>query len=188
MQAFGKRKVKLTCIGIVVLHILRTCGIVDDEDIVLSDSDKSVEEVTSPRSAEAPLVQVLSSSTSPNRVLDPSPSSSNPQRVQDPSSRSPEPVQASPTRRDRQHSPESSPRTPNTLSDHATRNGSDTTPDRESTGPSDNEPLIGFGLPMVPYPPTDDDEEVAIVGLTSLGASDSSIAAKGRGQETHCLG
>ncbi|KAL3689388.1 hypothetical protein R1sor_015697 [Riccia sorocarpa] len=44
MQAFGKRKVRPTCIGIVVLHILRTCGIVDDEDIVLSDSDKSVEE------------------------------------------------------------------------------------------------------------------------------------------------
>ncbi|KAL3685496.1 hypothetical protein R1sor_003518 [Riccia sorocarpa] len=34
MQASGKRKVMPTCIGIVVLYILRTCGIVDDEDIV----------------------------------------------------------------------------------------------------------------------------------------------------------
>ncbi|KAL3695609.1 hypothetical protein R1sor_009685 [Riccia sorocarpa] len=51
MQASGKRKVRSTCIGIVVLHILRTCGIVDDEDIVQSDSDKSVEEETPPRSA-----------------------------------------------------------------------------------------------------------------------------------------
>ncbi|KAL3683046.1 hypothetical protein R1sor_001068 [Riccia sorocarpa] len=41
MQASGKRKVRPTCIGIVVLHSLRTCGIVNDEDIVLNDSDKS---------------------------------------------------------------------------------------------------------------------------------------------------
>ncbi|KAL3690180.1 hypothetical protein R1sor_016489 [Riccia sorocarpa] len=67
MQASGKRKVRPTCIGIVVLHILRTCGIVDDEDIVLSDSDKSMEEVTPPRSARAAPVHVQSSSNSPDR-------------------------------------------------------------------------------------------------------------------------
>ncbi|KAL3701035.1 hypothetical protein R1sor_019057 [Riccia sorocarpa] len=116
MQASGKRKVRPTCIGIVVLHILKTCGIVEDEDIVLNDYDKSVEEVTLPRSAEAP------------------------------------PVQASPTKPDRQHSHESSLGAPSTLSDHAICSGSDTTPDRESTGPFDNESLIGFGSPMVPYP------------------------------------
>ncbi|KAL3684994.1 hypothetical protein R1sor_003016 [Riccia sorocarpa] len=89
MQASGKRKVRPTCIGIVVLHILRTCGIMDDEDIVQSDSDKSVEEVTPPRSARAPPVQVLSSSTSnPDRVQDLT--SSSPERVQDLTSSSPE--------------------------------------------------------------------------------------------------
>ncbi|KAL3695617.1 hypothetical protein R1sor_009693 [Riccia sorocarpa] len=72
MQASGKRKVRPTCIGIVVLHILRTCGIVDDEDIVLSDSDKSVEEVTPPRSTRAAPVHVQSSSSSPDRVGSPS--------------------------------------------------------------------------------------------------------------------
>ncbi|KAL3693878.1 hypothetical protein R1sor_007529 [Riccia sorocarpa] len=105
MQASEKRKVRPTCIGIMVLHILKTCGIVDDEDIVLSDSDKSVEEVTPPHSAEALRVQVLSSSTSPDRVQDPSPSSNSPQCVHDLSSNSPKPVEASPTRPDRQHSP-----------------------------------------------------------------------------------
>ncbi|KAL3681869.1 hypothetical protein R1sor_024825 [Riccia sorocarpa] len=138
MQASGKRKVRPTCIGIVVLHILRTCGKVDDEDIVQSDSDKSVEEVTPPRSARAPPVQVLSTSTSsPDRVQDLTssspegrqvspdprdiPSSSSPGRHQDrpdpkdiPSSSSPSSSpgrrkQASPTRAEPQHSPESSP-------------------------------------------------------------------------------
>ncbi|KAL3694426.1 hypothetical protein R1sor_008077 [Riccia sorocarpa] len=93
MQASGKRKVRPTCIGIVVLHILRTCGIVDDEDIVLSDSDKSVEEVTPPRSARAAPVHVQSSSNSPDRVQDPS--SSSPDRVQDPSRNSSEQVHVS---------------------------------------------------------------------------------------------
>ncbi|KAL3677989.1 hypothetical protein R1sor_020945 [Riccia sorocarpa] len=93
MQASGKRKVRPTCIGIVVLHILRTCGIVDDEEIVLSDSDKSVEEVTPPRSERAAPVHVQSSSSSQDRVL--LPSSSSPDRVQDPSSSSPEQVHVS---------------------------------------------------------------------------------------------
>ncbi|KAL3700140.1 hypothetical protein R1sor_018162 [Riccia sorocarpa] len=194
MQASGKRKVMPTCIGIVVLHILKTCGIVDDEDIVLSDSDKSVEEVTPPRSARAAPVQVLSSSTSQDRMQDPS--SSSPERVHVSSPRSPERVlassssspdrgylspdprdipsssspsstrQASPTSPDRQHSLESSPGgAPSTLSDHATRSGSPSSPDREE--PADNEPLAGFGSPMVPYPLDDDDEEGAIAGLTS---------------------
>ncbi|KAL3697698.1 hypothetical protein R1sor_011774 [Riccia sorocarpa] len=56
MHASGKRKVRPTCIGIVVLHILRTCGIVDDEDIVLSDSDKSMEEATPPLSCRGPAI------------------------------------------------------------------------------------------------------------------------------------
>ncbi|KAL3691881.1 hypothetical protein R1sor_005532 [Riccia sorocarpa] len=91
-----------------------------------------------------------------------------------PSSSSPGCHQDSP---DRQHSPESSPGeggggggAPSTLSDHTTRSGSPTSPDREE--PSDNEPLAGFGSPMVPYPPDDDDEEGTIACLTSLGASD----------------
>ncbi|KAL3677485.1 hypothetical protein R1sor_027433 [Riccia sorocarpa] len=191
MQASRKRKVTPTCIGIVVLHILRTCGIVDDEEIVLSHSDKSVEEVTPPRSARAALVQVLSSSTSPDRVQDPSSSSpeqvhvsspSSPDRVLASSSSSPDHGHLSPdpkdipstsnpgsTRQassrspDRQHSPESSPRgAPSTLSDHTTRSGSPSSPDREE--PADNEPLARFGSPMVPYPLDDDDEEGAIEG------------------------
>ncbi|KAL3690501.1 hypothetical protein R1sor_016810 [Riccia sorocarpa] len=175
MQASGKRKVKPVCIGIVVLHIFRTCSIVDDEDIVLSDSDKSVEEVTPPRLARAPQVHVLSSSTSPD------PSSSNPERVQvSPGRRK----QASPTSPDRQHSPESSPGAPSTLSDHATRSGSSTSPDREETVSFDNEPL-GFGSPMVPYPSEDDDEEVTVAGLISLGASDPSTSSKGKRPVEH---
>ncbi|KAL3689468.1 hypothetical protein R1sor_015777 [Riccia sorocarpa] len=209
MQASGKRKVRLTCIGIVVLHILKTCGIVDDEDIVLSDSDKFVEEVTPPRSARAAPVQVLSSSTSPDRVQDPS--SRSPERVHVSSPSSPERVlassstnldprdipsssspgstrQASPTSPDRQHSPESSPGgAPSTLSDHANRSGSPSSPDREE--PADNEPLAGFGSPMVPYPPNDDDEERAIegaiAGLTSLQASDLTTIAKGKRPVLH---
>ncbi|KAL3677688.1 hypothetical protein R1sor_020644 [Riccia sorocarpa] len=105
MQASGKRKVRPTCIGIVVLHILRTCGIVDDEDIVLSDSD----------------------------------------------------------------------------------NGSPSSPDRGE--PADNEPLTGFGSPMVPYPASKDDEEGAIEGtikgLTSLGAADLTKIAKGKRPVLH---
>ncbi|KAL3689181.1 hypothetical protein R1sor_015490 [Riccia sorocarpa] len=220
MQASGKRKVRPTCIGIVVLHILRTCGIVDDEDIVLSDSDKSVEEVTPPRSARAAPVHVQSSSSSPDRVQDPS--SSSPDRVHDPSSNSPEQVHvsspsspehgpdrghlspdprdvpssssprrtrhASPTSPDRQHSPESSPGgAPSTLSDHATRSGSPSSPDRGE--PADNEPLTGFGSPMVPYPASEDDEEWAIEwaikGLTSLGAADLTTIAKGKRPMLH---
>ncbi|KAL3679875.1 hypothetical protein R1sor_022831 [Riccia sorocarpa] len=174
MQAYGKRKVRPTCIGIVVLHILMTCGIVDDEDIVLSDSDKLVEEITHPRPARAAPVQVLSSSNSPDRV-------------QDPSSNSPE--QASPTSPDRQHSPESSPGggAPSTLSDHAKSNGSPTSPDRDE--PADNEPLTRFGSPMVPYPASEDDEEEAIEGaikgLTSLGATDLTTIAKGKRPVLH---
>ncbi|KAL3687795.1 hypothetical protein R1sor_014104 [Riccia sorocarpa] len=159
MQAFGKRKVRPTSIGIVVLHILRTCGIVDDEDIVLSDSDKSLEEVTPPRSVRAPRVQVLSSSTctSPDRVQDPSSSSlermqilssSSPDCVHDQSSSSPARRHiSSPSSPDRHHSPESSGGAATTLSHPTTipepvhdpssstsavsnRSGSDTTPDR----------------------------------------------------------
>ncbi|KAL3700145.1 hypothetical protein R1sor_018167 [Riccia sorocarpa] len=118
-------------------YLLYDSGIVDDEDIVLSDSDKSVEEVIPPRSARAPQVHVLSSSTSPDRVLG----------------------------RRKQASP--------------------TSPDREETVPSDNEPLVGFGLPIVPYPPDDDDEEVAIADLTSLGASDLSTTSKGKRPVEH---
>ncbi|KAL3697720.1 hypothetical protein R1sor_011796 [Riccia sorocarpa] len=64
-----------------------TCGIVDDEDIVLSDSDKSVEEATPPRSATPPPIQVLPSSSSPDRVQDPSSSSPEHVHVSSPSSR-----------------------------------------------------------------------------------------------------
>ncbi|KAL3699212.1 hypothetical protein R1sor_017234 [Riccia sorocarpa] len=227
MQASGKRKVKPTCIGIVVLHILRTCGIVDDEDIVQSDSDKSVEEVTSPRSARAPPVQEVSSSNSPDRVQDLS--SSTPDRVQDLSSSSPEGRQVnpdprdipsssspgrhqdrpprtdipsssspssspgrrkqdSPTRAVRRHSPESSPGgAPSTLSDHATRSGSPSSPDRQE--PDDNEPLAGFAEPMaepmVPYPPSDDEQVEAVAVLTSLAASDPLPASKGKRPVLH---
>ncbi|KAL3691504.1 hypothetical protein R1sor_005155 [Riccia sorocarpa] len=215
MQASGKRKVRSTCIGIVVLHILRICSIVDDEDIVKSDSDKSVKEVTPPRSTRAPPVQVLSSSTSPDRVQDLI--SSTPDRLQDLTSSSPEgrqvcpdprdipsssspgrhqdrpdPTdipsssipgrrkQASPTRAERQYSPESSPwGAPSTLSDHATRSGSPTSPNREE--PDDNEPLAGFGSPIVPYLPSDDEEEEAVAVLTSLAVSDPSPASKRSG-------
>ncbi|KAL3701558.1 hypothetical protein R1sor_019580 [Riccia sorocarpa] len=219
MQASGKRKVRPTCIGIVVLHILRTCGIVDDEDIVQSDSDKSVEEGTPPRSARAPPVEVLSSSTSPDRVQDLS--SSTPDRVQDLSSSSPEGRQVSldprdipsssspgrhqdrpprtdlpsssspgcrkqdsPTRAVRRHSPESSPGVaPSTLTDHTTRSGSPSSPDRQE--PDDNEPLGGFGSPMVPYPPSDDEQVEAVAVLTSLAASDPSPASKGKRPVLH---
>ncbi|KAL3690461.1 hypothetical protein R1sor_016770 [Riccia sorocarpa] len=216
MQASGKRKVRPTCIGIVVLHILRICGIVDDEDIVLSDGDKLVEEATPPCSATPPPVQVLSSSTSPDRVQDPS--SSSPEHMRNSSPSSPELVvassssspdrghlspdpkdisstsspcstrQASPRSPDRQHSFESSPgRASSTLSDHATRNGSPSSPDHEE--PADNEPLAGFGSPMVPYPASDDDEEGAvegaIKGLTSLGAADLATTAKGKRPVLH---
>ncbi|KAL3681458.1 hypothetical protein R1sor_024414 [Riccia sorocarpa] len=230
MQASWKRKVRPMCIGIVVLHILRTCGIVDDEDIVQSDSDKSVEEATPPRSARAPPVQVPSSSTNPDRVQDLTssspegrqvshdprdiPSSSSPGRHQDsplptaiPSSSSPgchqdRPLptnipsssnpssspgrrkQASPTRAVRPHSPESSPGgAPSTLSDHATRSGSPSSPDRHE--PDDNEPLVGFAEPMVPYPPSDDEEVEAVVVLTSLAASDPSPTSKGKRSVLH---
>ncbi|KAL3677212.1 hypothetical protein R1sor_027160 [Riccia sorocarpa] len=43
MMAAGKRKIRPTCIGIVVLHILQVRGIVDDGQLVRSDSDESVE-------------------------------------------------------------------------------------------------------------------------------------------------
>ncbi|KAL3699839.1 hypothetical protein R1sor_017861 [Riccia sorocarpa] len=210
MQASGKRKFMPTCIGIVVLHILRTCGVVDDEDMVLSDSDKSVEEVTLPRSATPPPVQVLPSSSSPDRVQDPSSSSpeqvhvsspSSPERVLGSSSSSPDrghispdprdiPSSSSPSRTslDRQHSFESSPRgAPSTLSDHATRSGSPSSPDRGQ--PADNEPLAGFGSPMVPYPASDDNEEgaveEAIKGLTSLSAADLAMTTKGKRPVLH---
>ncbi|KAL3681027.1 hypothetical protein R1sor_023983 [Riccia sorocarpa] len=96
--------------------------------------------------------------------------------------------QASPTSPDRQHSPESSPGgAPGTLSDHATRSGSPSSPDRGE--PADNEPLTGFGSPMVPYPASEDDEkgaiEWAIKGLTSLGAADLTTIAKGKRPVLH---
>ncbi|KAL3690504.1 hypothetical protein R1sor_016813 [Riccia sorocarpa] len=124
--------------------------------------------------------------------LDPrdKPSSSSPGRHQDrpdptniPSSSNPSSSpgrrkQASPTRAERHHSLESSPRgAPSTLNDHATRSGSPTNPDREE--PDDNEPLAGFGSPIVPYPPSNDEEEETVAVLTSLAASDPSPASKG---------
>ncbi|KAL3692912.1 hypothetical protein R1sor_006563 [Riccia sorocarpa] len=187
MQASGKRKVRPTCIGIVVLLILRTCGIVDDEDIVQSDSDKSVEEVTHPRldiqqsgretSQSGPQRHTVfkyhgtpSRQTGPNRH----PVFEQPGRRK----------QASPTRAERQHSPESSPGgAPSTLSDHATRSGSPSSPDGEE--PDDNEPLAGFGSPMVPYPPSDDKEEEALVVLISLAALNPSPASKGKRPVLH---
>ncbi|KAL3701308.1 hypothetical protein R1sor_019330 [Riccia sorocarpa] len=208
MQASGKRKVRPTCIGIVVLHILRTYGIVDDEDIVLNDSDKSVEEVTPPRLARAAPVHVQSSSSSPDRVQDPSSSSPEQMHVSSPSSpeRGPDrghlssdprdvPSSSSPGRT-RQASPTSPDASivlslaqgaPSTLSDHATRSGSPSSPDRGE--PADNEPLTGFGSPMVPYPASEDHEEGAIEGaikgLTSLGAADLTTIAKGKRPVLH---
>ncbi|KAL3700151.1 hypothetical protein R1sor_018173 [Riccia sorocarpa] len=134
---------------------------VDDEDIVQSDSDKSVEEVTPPRSARAPPIQVLLSSTSPDRVQDLS--SNTPERVQDLTSSSPEGRQVSPDPRD----------IPSSMGHHPAA-------DREDTGPSDNEPLVGFGSPMVPYPSDDDKEEDVVAVLTSLAASDPSPTSKGK--------
>ncbi|KAL3689186.1 hypothetical protein R1sor_015495 [Riccia sorocarpa] len=189
MQASRKRKVRPTCIDIVVLHILRTCGIVDDEDIVLNDSDKSVEEVTPPRFARAASVHVQSSSSSPDRVQDPS--SNSPDRVHDPSSSSPEQVHvsspSSPERGpDRGHlSPD--PRDVSSSSSPGRTSGSPGSPDRGE--PADNEPLTGFGSPMVPYPASEDDEEGAIEwaikGLTSLGAADLTTIAKGKRPVLH---
>ncbi|KAL3694728.1 hypothetical protein R1sor_008379 [Riccia sorocarpa] len=76
---------------------------------------------------------------------------------------------------------------PSTLSDHATRSGSPSSPDRGQ--PVDNEPLAGFGSPMVLYPASDDDEEGvvegAIKGLTSLGAADLATTAKGKRPVLH---
>ncbi|KAL3694580.1 hypothetical protein R1sor_008231 [Riccia sorocarpa] len=180
MQASRKRKVRPTCIGIVVLHILRICGIVDDEDIVLNDSDKSVEEVTLPRSARTAPVHMQSSSSSPDRVQDPS--SSSPDRVQDPSSNSPEQVHVSSP-----SSPERGPDRGHLSPDPRDVPGSPSSPDRGE--PADNEPLTGFGSPMVPYPASEDDEEGAIEGaikgLTSLGAADLTTIAKGKRSVLH---
>ncbi|KAL3699246.1 hypothetical protein R1sor_017268 [Riccia sorocarpa] len=127
----------------------------------------------------------VSSPSSPERVL-PSSSSSlerrqlSPDPTDIPSSSSPgRRKQASPTSPDLQHSHESMPWAHSILSDHATRSGSPISPDREETVPSNNEPL-GFGSPMVPYPPDDDDEEVTAAGLTSLGASDPLTTSKGK--------
>ncbi|KAL3687068.1 hypothetical protein R1sor_013377 [Riccia sorocarpa] len=102
MQASGKKRIMPTCIGIVVLHILRTCGIADDEDIVLSDSIKS---------------------------YNPGP-----------------------------------------------REGRASKADLFFPSPSNDEPLVGFGLPVVAYVPDDDEEEVANAYLTSLGAADPATA------------
>ncbi|KAL3685690.1 hypothetical protein R1sor_003712 [Riccia sorocarpa] len=128
MQAFGKRKVMSPCIGIVMLHILKTCGLVDDDDIVLTDYDKSLEEVITPHSEKAP--RVLLSSISLDRVHDPSssslvcrqdPSSNSLYRIHIPSSSSPDlRRQASLTRPDRHHSLQSSGETATILSDPTT--------------------------------------------------------------------
>ncbi|KAL3690575.1 hypothetical protein R1sor_016884 [Riccia sorocarpa] len=102
------------------------------------------------------------------------PSSSNPGRRK----------QASPTRAVRPHSPESSlGGAPSTLSDHATRSGSPSSPDRQE--PDDNEPLAGFAEPMVPYPPSDDEQVEAVAVLTSLAASYPSPASKGKRPVLH---
>ncbi|KAL3681741.1 hypothetical protein R1sor_024697 [Riccia sorocarpa] len=107
-----------------------TCGIVDDEDIVLSDSDKSVEEATPPRSASPPPVQVVSSSTSPDRVQDPS--SSSPEHVRNSSPNSPERVVASSSSSpDRRHLSQDPKDIPSTSSPGSTRQASLRSPDRQ---------------------------------------------------------
>ncbi|KAL3685655.1 hypothetical protein R1sor_003677 [Riccia sorocarpa] len=188
MHATGKRKVRPMCIDIVVLHILKTCGIVDDEDIDLSSNiPECVQDLTSnsPEGRQdSPDPRDIPSSSSPGRHQDKAdptniPSSSNP------SSSPGRKKQASPTRAIRQHSPESSPRAPSTLSDHATRSGSSSNPDREDTTPSDNEPLVGFGSPMVPYPLDDDEAKEAVAVLTSLATSDPSPTSKGKRPVEH---
>ncbi|KAL3696799.1 hypothetical protein R1sor_010875 [Riccia sorocarpa] len=208
MQASLKRKVKPTCIGIVVLHILMTCGILDDEDIVLSDSDKSVEEVTPPRSTRASQVHVLSSSTSLDRVQNPSISSpervqvssrSSPERVLDSSSNSPERRQlnpdprdiqssrspghrkhASPTNPDRQHSPDLAQWRLVLLGTTLLAMGHRPAPTARKLFLLIMNLSLGLDRPWCCIRLDDDDEEVAIAGLTSLGASDPSIASKGK--------
>ncbi|KAL3680295.1 hypothetical protein R1sor_023251 [Riccia sorocarpa] len=197
MQASGKRKVRPTCSGIVVLHILRTCGIVDDEDIVQSDSDKSLEEVTHPRSARAPPVQVLSSSPSPDRVQ--ALTSSSPERVQDLSPNSPERKQVSPDPRDissssspgrhqdspyRQHSPKSSPWGRLVLS-MTTLLAMGEQPARIARNRLIMNLWLGLDRPWCRIRLMITDEEGAIAGFTSLGASDPSTISKGKRPVLH---
>ncbi|KAL3698192.1 hypothetical protein R1sor_012268 [Riccia sorocarpa] len=59
MMATGKRKFQLTCIGIVILHILRVLGVVDDGQLVHSDSDEGLPE---PQQSESPDRHTQSSS------------------------------------------------------------------------------------------------------------------------------
>ncbi|KAL3685322.1 hypothetical protein R1sor_003344 [Riccia sorocarpa] len=51
MRAAGKRKFRPTCIGIVILHILRVLGVVDDDQLVHSDSEEGLPE---PQQSESP--------------------------------------------------------------------------------------------------------------------------------------
>ncbi|KAL3701026.1 hypothetical protein R1sor_019048 [Riccia sorocarpa] len=179
MQASGKRKVRPTCIGIVVLHILQDMWY----RLESSSTPERVQDLTSnsPEGRQvSPDPRDILSSSSTGRHKD------RPDPTDIPSSSSPgRRKQASPTRAVRQHSLESSPGAPSTLSDHTTSSGSPSSPDREDTGPSDNEPLVGFGSPMVPYPPDDDEAEEAIAVLTSLAASDPSPASKGKRPVDH---
>ncbi|KAL3685320.1 hypothetical protein R1sor_003342 [Riccia sorocarpa] len=59
MRAAGKRKFRPTCIGIVILHILRVLGVVDDDQLVHSDSEEGLPE---PQQSESPDRHTQSSS------------------------------------------------------------------------------------------------------------------------------
>ncbi|KAL3676190.1 hypothetical protein R1sor_026138 [Riccia sorocarpa] len=62
MMAAGKRKIRPTCIGIVILHILRVVGVVGDEQLVHSDSDEGMPEQ---QQSESPDRHTQSSSPAP---------------------------------------------------------------------------------------------------------------------------
>ncbi|KAL3701957.1 hypothetical protein R1sor_019979 [Riccia sorocarpa] len=59
MRVAGKRKFRPTCIGIVILHILRVLGVVDDDQLVHSDSEEGLPE---PQQSESPDRHTQSSS------------------------------------------------------------------------------------------------------------------------------
>ncbi|KAL3681862.1 hypothetical protein R1sor_024818 [Riccia sorocarpa] len=65
------------------------------------------------------------------------------------------------------------------------KHGSPSSPNREDTASSDNEPLVGFGSPIVLYPPDDDKTEEAVAVLISLAASDPSSTSKGKRPVEH---
>ncbi|KAL3685093.1 hypothetical protein R1sor_003115 [Riccia sorocarpa] len=65
MMAAGKRKIRPTCIGIVILHILRVLGVVGDEQLVHSDSEEGLLERQQSGSQDRHIQS--SSSDAPNR-------------------------------------------------------------------------------------------------------------------------